>query len=77
MITGGKAQTSLEYFLFFAISQHQNFNILVFTPHNYQGDMWGRDKNFQVLMLYAQRNHENKKYARDICTCPPIISVQF
>ena len=24
--------------------------------------MWGRDKNFQVLMLYEMRNRENKKY---------------
>jgi hypothetical protein len=36
--------------------------------------MWGRDKNFQVSMLYELRNYESKKYAREVFAFPPFIS---
>ena len=39
--------------------QHWNITILVPTFHNTLVIMWGRDKNFQVLVLYEQRNCEN------------------
>ena len=44
---------------FFGISQlrhHWNLKILVPTPHNYSGIMWGRDKTFKVSMMYQLRN---------------------
>ena len=46
-IKGGKAKTPFV----FAISQLlqlRNLEIIISTPYNYQGIMWGRDKNFQV-----------------------------
>ena len=59
--------------------KHRNLKILGPTPHNTQGIMLGRDKNFQVLMLYELRNRENKKYARDVFAVPPfsLRSVQY
>ena len=47
----------------FTISQHiqnQNLKILVSTPHNHQGIMWCRDKNFKVSLLYELRKCEDK-----------------
>ena len=37
-----------------------NNTIVVPTPHNTLVIMWGRDKNFQVLMMYELLNRENK-----------------
>ena len=36
--------------------------------------MWGRDKNFQVSMLYSLKNYENEKYTREVFAVPPFIS---
>ena len=77
ILKGGTAKTSLAYFLFFTISQliqHQNLNICVPTPHNTLVIMWGRDKNFKVLMLYELRNRERKKYVSDILLFHPLFS---
>ena len=58
---GGTAKKT-HIFLVFAISQpiqHQNFKNLIPTSHNTL--VWGRDKDFQVLMLYELRNCEEEK----------------
>ena len=65
-IKGWKAKSISHIFCFCDFSSHTASKILVSTPHNYQGIMWGRDKNFLVLMLYELRNCKNKKYARDV-----------
>ena len=39
---------------------HQNLKILVPTPYNTIVIMWGKDKNFQVFMMYELRNCKNK-----------------
>ena len=49
----------------FAISQlknHRNLKILVPTPHNTLVIMWGRDKNFQVLMIFQLKIAKTKFY---------------
>ena len=38
-------------------------------PNNYGG----RDKNFQVSMIFELRNLENKKNARDVFAFPPFL----
>jgi hypothetical protein len=40
-----------------------SLKMLVSTPHNTLVIMWGKDKNFQVLMLYERTNWEKKKQA--------------
>ena len=39
---------------------HRNLKMLVHTPHNTLVIMLGRDKNFQVLMMYELQNRENQ-----------------
>ena len=38
----------------------RNLKILVPTPHNCLGIRWGRDKNFQVSMIFDLLNRKNK-----------------
>ena len=75
-IKGRKRKNVSLIFFVFAISQllqPQNLKILVPTPHTTLVIMWGRDKNFQVLMLYELRNNKNKKHARYVFALPPFV----
>lgn len=51
LVKGVPPKTSLAHFCFVIsqLIQHQNLKILVPSPHNYQGTIWGGDKNFQVF----------------------------
>ena len=59
----------------FAISQlknHRNLEILVPTPHKTLVIMWGRDKNFQVLMIFELLNHKNKMSLTKVFIAHPL-----
>ena len=47
-------------FTFSQLIQHRKLKILVPSTHNTLVIMWGREKKFQVLMLYELRNRKNK-----------------
>ena len=42
------------------LMHHRNLKIIVPTTHNTLVIMWGRDKNFQVSIMYKLRKRKNK-----------------
>ena len=50
---------------------------LVLRGEQLLGIMWGRDKKFQVSMMYELLNHENKISLIKVLYCSPFSSVQL
>jgi hypothetical protein len=63
-------QKSVHIYIDFLAHIHWNLKIVISSPHNYQGIIWGRDKNLN-LMLHELRDRDIKKYARDVFAVQP------